>query len=202
MCFYFPQNDAAELSAELGRRGFRTAQSLYHRGGKAAYEKSKSLLGNKTAPAELEIMRLDVTTPEKIVQATVDLCQSCGLSSMPGEVMRGSAIPGANFVALDSDGKPVVTAASYAMHAKETPREHEAFWGVLATREDYRGQGLAAWLGAMSIVHMWEFEGMRAFNTGIKAENLASQAACAKLGVMNTEWVTAFCFDDERLAAT
>ena len=30
---------------------------------------------------------------------------------------------------------------------------------------------------------------MRVFNAGIKAENLASQAACAKLGVLNTGWV-------------
>ena len=116
--------------------------------------------------------------------------------------MRGTVLPGINLVATDKEGTPVATAASYAMHGAETPRATEAFWGVLATREDYRGRGLAAWLGALAIEHMWENEGMRAFNTGIKSENLASQAACAKLGILETEWVTAFSFDDERLAVS
>ncbi len=202
MSFYFPKDKAPDLLSDLEKRGFRTAQSLYHRGGRAAYEASQSLLKRKALPSDLEVVQLDFSTPENIIRATVDLCEACGLSSMPGEVMRGAIIPGVNLVALDRSGTPVATAASYAMHAQNTPRENEAFWGVLATREYRRGQGIAAWLGALAIKHMWEVEGMRAFNTGIKAENLASQAACAKLGILNTDWVTTFCFDDERMAAS
>lgn len=202
MSFYFPKDHVSQLLGDLEKRGFRTAQSLYHRGERAAYEASQSLLNKRAPPSDLEIVQLDASTPEYIVRATVDLCQACGLSAMPGEVMRGTVIPGINLVALDRSGTPVATAASYAMHSRNTPRENEAFWGVLATREDCRGQGLAAWLGALAIKHMWEIEGMRAFNTGIKAENMASRAACAKLGVLKTEWVTAFCFDDERMAAS
>ena len=201
MCFYFPREEASALLISLEEQGFRTAESLFHRGGQAAYEASKSLLASKPAPADLRIMALDRSTPSDTIRATVELCQTCGLSSMPGEVMRGIASPGINLVALGPDGVPVATAASYAMHAPDTPKAREAFWGVLATREDYRGRGLAAWLGAMAIVHMWENEGMRGFNTGIKAENAASRAACAKLGIVDTDWVTAFCFDDARLAA-
>jgi len=201
MCFYCPKDEATALLVELDAKGLRTAQSLYHRGGQEAYEASKALLKSKPSPKNLTITRLDATTPDAVIKATVELCQSCGLSSMPGEIMRGSVIPGINVIATDESGALVATAASYAMHAPDTPRATEAFWGVLATREDYRGQGLAARLGAIAIEHMWEKEGMRAFNTGIKADNLASQAACAKLEVSRTDWVTAFCFDDERLAA-
>ncbi|MBF9031083.1 GNAT family N-acetyltransferase [Rhodobacterales bacterium HKCCE3408] len=200
MCFYYPKNDVAALLGDLEAKGLRTAQSWFHRGGQAAYEASKALLHGSPPPEHLTITRLDGSTPNSLIKATIELCQKCGLSSMPGEVMRGRVIPGVNFVATDSSGVPVATAGSYAMHAPHTPRATEAFWGVLATREDHRGQGLAARLGAMAIEHMWETKGMRAFNTGIKPENLASQAACAKLGVLNTEWVTAFCYDDARLA--
>lgn len=202
MCFYFPKTDIDRLLADLKDRGFRTAQSQYHRGGQAAYEASKTYLQTRPAPMGLSVVRLDAHTPDALVEATVELCQSCGLNSMPGEVMRGNVLPGINLVATDDRGTPVATAASYAMHGAGTPRASEAFWGVLATREDYRGRGLAAWLGALAIEHMWENEGMRAFNTGIKSENLASQAACAKLGILETEWVTAFCFDDEMLAVS
>ncbi len=201
MSFYCPKSDVASLLDELATKGLRTAQSQYHRGGRAAYEASKALLSSRSVPKGLSIVRLNATTPKALIQATVELCQSCGLTTMPGDVMRGSVIPGINLIAVDTSGVPVATAASYAMHAPNTPRATEAFWGVLATHEDYRGQGLAGLLGAMAIEYMWENAGMRAFNTGIKAENLASQAACAKLGVLNTDWVTAFCFDDKRLAA-
>ena len=81
-----------------------------------------------------------------------------------------------------------------------TPRSKEAFWGVLATREDHRGRGLAGWLGARAIQHMWEYEGMRGFNTGIKEDNAASLAACAKLGIRRSDLVTLFCFDDATLS--
>jgi hypothetical protein len=202
MCFYFPKTEIDGLLADLEGRGFRAAKSQYHRGGRAAYEASKTYLETKPTPTDLSVTRLDADTPKALVEATVELCQSCGLNSMPGEVMRGTVLPGINLVATDDQGTPVATAASYAMHGAATPRASEAFWGVLATREDYRGRGLAAWLGALAIEHMWENEGMRAFNTGIKSENLASQAACAKLGILETEWVTAFCFDDERLAVS
>jgi GNAT superfamily N-acetyltransferase len=201
MCFYFPKTGATPLFRALEAKGLRTAQSQFHRGERGAYEAGKALLARRSLPNNLTVIRLDATTPASLVKATVELCESCGISTMPGEVMRGGVLPGVNLVAVDASGAPVATAASYAMHASGAPRATEAFWGVLATREDHRGQGLAGLLGATAIVHMWEEEGMRAFNTGIKAENLASQAACAKLGVENTEWITAFCFDDGRLGA-
>jgi hypothetical protein len=202
MCFYCPKSGSDALLEELEAKGLRSAQSQYHRGGQAAYEASKALLSSRPIPKKLDIIRLGATTPKALIKATVELCQTCELTAMPGEIMRGSVIPGINLIATDSSGMPVATASSYAMHSPNTPRATEAFWGALATREDYRGQGLAGLLGAMAIEYMWENNGMRAFNTGIKAENLASQSACAKLGVLNADWVTAFCFDDERLATT
>ncbi|MEP2556236.1 MAG: GNAT family N-acetyltransferase [Rhizobiaceae bacterium] len=177
----------------------RTGTSLFHHGGQSAYKASKSLLAERSLPPNLELVRLDANSPSQLIEGTVKLCQNVGLSTMPGEVMRGEALPGACFVALNGKGMPVATASSYAMHAKGTPREKEAFWGVLATHEDFRGQGLAGILGAIVIEHMWEEQGMRGFNTGIKADNLASRAACAKLAVLDTAWVTLFCFDDSVL---
>lgn len=200
MCFYCPKPSVISLLEDLEAKGLRTAQSQYHRGGRTACEASKALLSSRSGPKNLSVVRLDTSTPETLIKATIELCQSCGLTAMPGEIMRGEIIPGINLIATDVSGMPVATASSYAMHAPNTPRATEAFWGVLATREDYRGQGLAGFLGAMAIEYMWEQVGMRAFNTGIKAENVASQAACAKLGVLNTDWVTAFCFDDVLLA--
>ena len=200
MCFYFPKSRLAELQGQLEAAGMRTASSLFHRGGQEAYDASKKLLAERSLPSGLELVRLEANSSAELVEATVDLCQQVGLSTMPGEVMRGQILPGVCYVALNAEGQPVATASSYAMHAPKTPRDSEAFWGVLATHTDFRGLGLAGVLGARAIEYMWEKKGMRGFNTGIKSDNLASRAACAKLGVSDTDWATLFCFDDTVLS--
>jgi hypothetical protein len=42
---------------------------------------------------------------------------------------------------------------------------------------------------------MWERHGARGFMTGVRADNLSSQALCNKLGVGETEWIYASCMD-------
>ena len=200
MCFYLPKTEAASIRRQLDGEGFRTAQSLFCSGGEASYQASRSLLDNGTPPEGVTIELLSERSPDTLIEATLALCQACGLSAMPGEIMRGSVLPGINLVARDAAGAPVAPAASYAMHAPGTPRAKEAFWGVLATRAAHRGRGLAGWLGARAIQHMWEHEGMRGFNTGIKEDNAASLAACAKLGIRRSDLVTLFCFDDATLS--
>lgn len=201
MCFYLPRTTAPSVQKRLARVGMRTATSLFYRGGRVAYESSKSLLTQRQMPSDLKMERLAPDSPLELVEATVQLCQSVGLSTMPGEIMRGAVLPGVCYVALNEIGEPVATASSYAMHTAGSPRESEAFWGVLATHEAYRGRGLAGFLGAKAIEYMWEEKGMRGFNTGIGADNKASQAACTKLGVVQTDWVTLFCFDDSVLTS-
>ncbi|MEM9700641.1 MAG: GNAT family N-acetyltransferase [Pseudomonadota bacterium] len=200
MCFYLPETAATPIRRQLDGEGFRTGQSLFCRVGQAAYDASKSLLHSGAPPESVTIEPLTDRSSDTLVEATVALCQACGLSAMPGEIMRGSVLPGINLVAKDAAGAPVATAASYAMHAPGTRRAKEAFWGVLATRDDHRARGLAGWLGALAIQHMWEHAGMRVFNTGVKEDNAASLAACAKLGIRRSDLVTLFCYDDATLA--
>ena len=47
---------------------------------------------------------------------------------------------------------------------------------MLATREDWRGKGLALVLGAQAIVRLVDRFGAVSFNTGVKADNGASLA--------------------------
>lgn len=128
MCFYLPETEAASIRRQLEGEGLRTAQSLFCRGGEAAYQASKSLLDKKAAPDGVAIEPLTDRSSDTLIEATVALCQACGLSAMPGEIMRGSVLPGINLVARDAAGAPVATAASYAMHAPDARCSKEAFW--------------------------------------------------------------------------
>ena len=86
------------------------------------------------------------------------------------------------------------------LHHPASRRATDVFWGMLATREDRRGQRIALLLGAQAIVHMWEKHGARGFMTGVRADNASSQALCNKLGVGATEWIYASCMDREQFA--
>jgi hypothetical protein len=116
---------------------------------------------------------------------------------VPGSVMRGHACAGICLVATDQNGRAVATASSYMIHHPSSRRAKDAFWGMLATRNDRRGERVALLLGARAIVHMWERHGARGFMTGIRADNAPSRALCSKLGVGSTDWIYASCIDKE-----
>ncbi|WP_172328210.1 hypothetical protein [Mangrovicoccus sp. HB161399] len=191
MCFFLPGSGLEPVMDELRGHGLRVASSPIHRGGAAAHAASRTLLAARTVPEGLGILRLDAGSPSAPVTATVELCRSCGLPTMPGEAMRGGILPGLCLVAIDRAGAPVATATSCAMHAPVSSRAGNAGGSP--------GAGLGRQLGAMAIAEMWQEQGMRSFRTGVKEGNLASQAACANLRIERAELVTAFCFQGARL---
>lgn len=116
--------------------------------------------------------------------------------------MRGQARRGINLVACDRSGRPVASASSFVLHHPASPHAGDVFWGMLATRDDRRGEKIALVLGAMTIVHMWENEGARGFMTGVRNDNASSRALCNKLGVGDTEWIYAQCLDTSILGGS
>jgi hypothetical protein len=151
-------------------------------------------------PSDLKISVIDGETPRELIADIAELCQSCDVSPVPGSIMRGLVRNGICLVATDTSGRAVATASSYMAHHPASPHARDAFWGMLATREDRRGQKIALLLGAQAIVHMWERHGARGFMTGVRADNLSSQALCNKLGLRSTDRIYAWCTDKELFA--
>jgi RimJ/RimL family protein N-acetyltransferase len=54
---------------------------------------------------------------------------------------------------------------------------------MLATREDWRGQGIALLLGALCMLSMNERHGFDKFFTCVKKGNIPSERLCIKLGL-------------------
>lgn len=195
VAYYVPKGSADILFRDLEERGFSTDRHEHYWGGRAAYEASQATLAEHELPADLIVSALDGNTPTDVVAAVAELCQSCDVMPVPGAIMRGRARRGINLIASDGDGRPVASASSFAMHHPSSPHANDVFWGMLATRPDRRGEKIALLLGARTIVHMWENEGARGFMTGVRKDNLSSQALCTKLGVTDTDWVYAQCID-------
>ena len=193
--YFYPADDAENLFAQLAERGLATDRHEHFRGGETALAASQRALRDFALPADLSISAIDAGTPRELVGDIAELCQSCDVMPVPGSFMRGKTGTGICLVATDRDRRPVATASSYMIHHPSSPRAKDAFWGMLATREDRRGERIALLLGARAIIHMWERHGARGFMTGVRADNPSSQALCNKLGVSATEWVYATCID-------
>ncbi|MDH4060886.1 MAG: hypothetical protein OEU94_08745 [Aquincola sp.] len=195
VCYFYPAIAAPRLFAQLEDRGLATDRHEHFRGGEAAVAASRRALEDFSLPDDLSVFAIEADTPRDVVADVAALCLSCDVMPVPGSVMRGRSQKGICLVAIDRDRRAVATASSYMLHHPSSPRAMDAFWGMLATREDRRGERIALLLGAQAIVHMWERHGARGFMTGVKADNLSSQALCRKLGVAETEWIYASCID-------
>lgn len=195
--YFFPASAAASLFAQLEERGLRTDRHEHFWGGEAALAASLRAQEDFALPPDLSVFAIDTGTPRELVGAVAELCHSCDVMPVPGPIMRGRTRNGICLVATDQNGHPVATASSYMIHHPSSPRAKDAFWGMLATREDRRGERIALLLGAQAIVHMWERHGARGFMTGVRSDNSSSRALCNKLGVNATEWIYASCIDQE-----
>lgn len=197
VCYYYPAADAAALFAALEASGLKTDRHEHFRGGEAALAASRKAGRDYALPPDLAVSIIDADTPRELVAEVAELCQSCDVMPVPGASMRGQVRNGICLVATDRDGRAVATASSYMNHHAASPHARDAFWGMLATRQDRRGQKIALLLGAKAIVHMWERHGARGFITGVRADNASSRALCNKLGVRSTDWIYAECMDKE-----
>lgn len=202
VAYYFPKLSAPDLFATFEARGFAIDRHEHYRGGESAYQASRAILATHSLPQDLTLLALDRDTPGAFVAAVAELCQSFGVMPVPGAVMRGQIRRGINFVAVDGNGRPVASASSFVLHHPSSPHARDVFWGMLATREDRRGEKIALLLGAKTIVHMWENEGARGFMTGVRNDNASSRALCNKLGVSDTEWIYAQCLDTRILGSS
>ena len=198
--YFYPANAANSLFAQLEERGLSTDRHEQFWGGAAALAASRRAQENLALPADLTTHAIDPGTPRELVRAVAELCQSCDVMPVPGSIMRGQGTHGICLVATDRNGRPVATASSYIIHHPLSPHAKDAFWGMLATREDRRGERIALLLGAQAIVHMWEHHEVRGFMTGVRADNLSSQALCKRLGVTASDWIYATCMDNEMFA--
>lgn len=195
-CYFFPKASADRLFAELRSRGLTTDRHEHFRGGQAAFDSSRRLLAHHALPGDLTVRTIDAGTPGALVADVAALCLAADVMPVPGVIMRGQVIRGLCLAASDRDGRVVATASSYLLHHPASRHASDAFWGMLATREDRRGEKIALGLGARAIVHMWETHGACGFITGVRADNRSSRALCNRLGVRGTDWIYAACIDE------
>lgn len=182
-CLYVPVKEVESFASSLAQRSFAVDQFELWRGENEALVASKATLAQRQLPDDLEIININPDTPTDIMAALDKVTASCGVLLPFGDVMRGLDSPTVCMLAVDRNGTPIASAASVAFNHQDNVHGKDAWWGMLATHEDRRGEGIAIVLGAMAILSMNERHGSSAFITGVCKGNVASEKLCQKLGL-------------------
>jgi hypothetical protein len=182
-CEGISTKDAPARRAALEAAGLAIDEYVGWVGGAKAIQAARDVLDSRSLPAGMTIGQVDAQTPTEVLDQLDRVTASCEVLLPMGQFLRGVARPAVCVYAQTADGQVVAASAAVAQFHPASSRGRDFWWGMLATDERCRGQGLAILLGAESMVRMVESHGMTGLFTGIRAGNAPSERLCTKLGL-------------------
>jgi acetyltransferase (GNAT) family protein len=196
-CHFVPRKQSTGLLAAYKAAGLNAVQWEQYWGNEAALALSAGFLADYRPKDGLRLKTVMPDTPDGVVRAIADMSMGAGVLPPPGSAMRGHGPKGVFRYAETPDGRIVACGGGFMAYHRGGLRADEAFWGMLATDPNWRGQRLACWVGAQVIVDMADRFGAKGFSSGVKADNPSSQAMCARLGVTASDYVYAGATDPQ-----
>jgi len=175
----------ADRRAALRAEGLQTDEFVSWAGGEQAVAAARAVCAARQLAPDLDLVSVDENTPADDLAQLDALTHSCGVLLPMGTFLRGRERPAVCLFARDRGGRIVATSASIAQFHPDSRKGDIAWWGMLATDEDRRGEGSALVMGALSLIAMHERYGFNRFFTGIRQDNLPSEKLCSKLGLRN-----------------
>lgn len=186
-----PRKRGDSIAAAYRDRGLAPVQWDQYWGRDTAIAECRRFLDGFTPPDDLTLREVTENTPEAVVRQICTTSAGLGVVPPPGSAMRGSSLRGVFLFATDADDRVVALGGGFASFHPRSLRHDEAFWGMLATEPERRGQRLACWIGASAVMSLHNRFGIRGFSSGVKADNPASQAMCTRLGITRSEFICA-----------
>lgn len=181
---YVPREAVPTLSGDLEALGFATSTYNHCAGGPECGDLADAHLERTALPEGLSAHWIDADSPDALVEGLGGVCVGAGVTPACEFAMRGLGPPSAALALCDAGGAVVAGGMSFLCYPPGSPHADQAFWGMLATRRDRRGQGLALFVGASLMRRMADRHGARGYFTGIAPDNAGSERLCARLGVV------------------
>ncbi|WP_425101508.1 N-acetyltransferase family protein [Tropicibacter sp. S64] len=196
-----PKALAGTRHAALAGAGLKTDQFDVWCGDGGALSAAEEVIRSIAWPSDLEIVSVDGSTSGEDMAQLDALTQSCGVLLPMGAFMRGHRRPAVCLFARDSAGRIVGSTAAVAQFHPGSPKAGTVWWGMLATDEARRGQGIAVLLGAHSMLAMRDRFGYEQVFTGIREGNTPSERLCGKLGLSPSDTVVIIAIAPELFAS-
>lgn len=180
-CDCLPDGEVAPLQAELLKLGFRTDSYVQWESAPDTIDRCDDWLASHELPEDVELLRIDPDTPLTRLHQVADLLASAELMLPMESFVRGQACRSVYIAAIDREGIPVAHASATQTFHPDAPNGTETHWGMLATAQHRRGEGMAIYLGALALTRMHREYGFDRFMTGIRPGNVPSEKLCGRL---------------------
>ncbi|WP_439122417.1 N-acetyltransferase [Marivita sp.] len=196
-----PSTQVDAIKTSLAAQDLVPVQYDKWQGSGSAIRAAQRIVSTHTLPDDLTMRQLDRSTPHGYLDSLAEMALGCGVLPLCGEALRGLFRPAVCLVAVDPTSKVVSCAASSAFAHEDHP-EHgkQAWWGMLATDPERRGQRLSLILGAHALLQMEALFGFGDFMTGVEPGNAPSESVCAKMGLARGDTSIIGCADPRALA--
>lgn len=186
-----PDAEVPRVRAEIEAQGYAVTHYQNWEGGDAVLAAAETTLNAFALPADVEAKLIGTESPASDVAALAEVSLGAGVLPVAGDVLRGVRRPALGAVALDETGAGVsCAAASLYANPDNAAFGSIAWWGMLATRPDRKGERLALILGAMVIREMHRRHGIGHFFTGVQPGNAPSEAVCTRMGLSPVDRAT------------
>lgn len=188
--------EAADLRREeLEQHGLKTDQFVDWQGGAMSLEAAAKVVASRKLPDDLELVHVGAQTAGDDLAKLDALTQSCGVLLPMGAFIRGLRRPSVCLFARDRNEKVVAATAAVAPFHPDHLKAAQAWWGMLATNESRRGEGIALIMGANSMLAMRDLHGFESFFTGVREGNAPSESLCRKLNLAPSKYVHLMAID-------
>ena len=141
--FFNTSNYIEYRRSALKKLGLKVEQMEIFRGGNHTITSARSVVSARNLPEDLELLYVDDPTSKSVLQEIDAFTQHHGASLPMESFLLKPGTRSVCIAALNGDGIVVGTTAAGAHFHRNHARCDEAIWGMLATREDRRGQGIA-----------------------------------------------------------
>lgn len=202
LCGFVPSREVEKLQSSLDELGLVTDRMEMWASDQTTIEKAREIIASKQLPASDVISFVKTDTSQAVLRELDRFTQEHGTSLPMESFVRGVQKPAVFAYACGKDGQVFVTSASIGHFHDKHANSDMAYWGMLATREDKRGQGAALILGSHAIVSMHERHGFQRFFTPVKGGNTASENLCLKLGFSKQDSAGLIAIDPNILSKT
>jgi GNAT superfamily N-acetyltransferase len=176
------RQDADARIAAIEAAGLVTDTYAHWSADRSAIAVARGLLARRRLPDGLSVRVVGRDTTEADFAQLDALTRSCGVLLPSAAFLRGERCPATCLYAQAPDGGIAAVAAAIAQNPPGSPDADRVWWGMLSTRLEWRGRGIAKTLGAMTLLAIAERCAPAFFDTGIRPGNLESATLCESLG--------------------
>jgi hypothetical protein len=194
---YVPLKDEAALTRAVTEAGLATDRWDQFMGGMDCLNTCRDIAREFRVPNRYTLRVVQPGVSDALLTGLSETALASGVLPPDASVLFGQSRDAVCYVLEATDGGVAACAGAVMRNHPRSRYGAASWWGMLATRQADRGQGLSLYLGARAALHMHEQFGADTFYTGVRTDNAVSRHLCTKLGMVESDYACLAILDPE-----